>query len=51
MTSFLVTRENMECFQMTQGEIMEQAYHNTAAQKYTLQNLNEIMRELMTSED
>lgn len=50
VTSFLVTKENMECFQMTQGEIMEQAYHNTAAQKYTLQNLNEIMRELMTSE-
>lgn len=50
VTSFLVTKENMECFQMTQGEIMEQAYHNTAAQKYTMQNLNEIMRELMTSE-
>ena len=50
VTSFLVTKENMECFQMTQGEIMEQAYHNTAAQKYSLQNLNEIMRELMTSE-
>lgn len=46
--SFLVSRENMAAFQMTQGEVMEQAYKNTAAsQKFSLQKMEDIMKEAM----
>ena len=45
--SFLVSRENMAAFQMTQGEVMEQAYKNTAAsQKFSLQKMEDAYREL-----
>ena len=45
---FLVSRENMAAFQMTQGEVMEQAYKNTAAsQKFSLQKMEDIMKEAM----
>lgn len=48
--SFIVNKNNMELFQMTQSEIMEQAYKNTAAQKFCLQNLREVMMEQMVSD-
>lgn len=50
MTSFLVTKENMELFRMTRGEIMEQAYRNTAAQEFSLQNIRDTMQEIMASQ-
>ena len=48
--SFMVTEENVGVFQMTKGEIMEQAYKNTAAQEFCLKSMNDTMRELMVSQ-
>lgn len=45
--SFLVTDSNMGAFQMTRGEILEQAYQNTASQEIYLKNMNDVMREMM----
>lgn len=48
MASFLVTKENMAAFQMTQGEVMEQAYKNmSVSQKFLLQKMEDIMKEAM----
>lgn len=48
--SFMVTKDNMSAFKMTQGEIMERAYKNTAEQEFCIQNMNDTMRELMSSQ-
>lgn len=45
--SFLVTDSNMGVFQMTRGEILEQAHQNTAAQEIYLKNINDVMREML----
>lgn len=42
--SFLVTTDNLGYFQMTQGEVLEQAYKNTAKQNFEIEGLNAMMR-------
>ena len=42
--SFLVTKENLSAFQMTEGEVLERAYRNTARQEFSLMSMEDIMR-------
>lgn len=49
--SFLVTKNNMQEFQMSQGEVMEAAYKNTAAQEFCLHKPEDIMREIMQEQN
>lgn len=48
--SFAVTDFNIGAFQMTRGEILEQAYQNTASQEIYLKNMNDVMSEMMNPE-
>ena len=41
--SFLVTKENLSAFQMTEGEVLERAYRNTARQEFSLMSMEDIM--------
>lgn len=50
-TSFLVTKDNMQEFQMSQGEVMEAAYKNTAAQEFCLHKPEDIMREILQEQN
>ena len=45
--SFLVTKNNMQQYQMSQGEVMETAYKNTASQEFELRRIEELMREIL----
>ena len=45
--SFLVTKNNMQQYQMSQGEVMEAAYKNTAAQEFCLRRIEELMRDIL----
>lgn len=49
--SFLVTKNNMQQYQMSQGEVMEAAYKNTAAQEFCLHKPEDIMREIMQEQN
>lgn len=49
--SFLVTKHNMQQYQMSQGEVMEAAYKNTAAQEFCLHKPEDIMREIMQEQN
>lgn len=49
--SFLVTKNNMQQYQMSQGEVMETAYKNTAAQEFCLHKPEDIMREIMQEQN
>lgn len=49
--SFLVTKNNMQQYQMSQGEVMEAAYKNTAAQDFCLHKPEDIMREIMQEQN
>ncbi len=46
-SSFQVTDSNMGVFKLTRGEILEQAYQNTAEQEIYLRNLNDVMRDML----
>ena len=48
--SFLVTKDNMSSFEMTQNEIMEKAYRNTSEQKFCIKNMNDILWEFIPSQ-
>lgn len=48
--SFLVTKDNMGIFEMTEGEIMERAYQNTAGQEFTVKSMQDMVKELFASE-
>lgn len=45
--SFLVTKHNMQQYQMSQGEVMEAAYKNTASQEFDLKKMEDIMRDIL----
>lgn len=45
--SFLVTKNNMQQYQMSQGEVMETAYKNTASQEFDLRRIEELMRDIL----
>ena len=45
--SFLVTKNNMQQYQMSQGEVMETAYKNTASQEFDLKKMEDIMRDIL----
>lgn len=45
--SFLVTKHNMQQYQMSQGEVMETAYKNTASQEFDLKKMEDIMRDIL----
>ena len=47
--SFLVTKENLSAFQMTEGEVLERAYRNTARQEFSLMSMEDIMREMFSA--
>ena len=47
--SFLVTKENLSEFQMTEGEVLERAYRNTARQEFSLMSMEDIMREMFSA--
>lgn len=47
LLSFVVTKDNMGQFQLSQGEIMEAAYRNTREQPFHLKSMKETMQELM----
>lgn len=49
--SFLVTKNNMQQYQMSQGEVMEAAYKNTAAQEFCLHKPEDVMREIMQEQN
>ena len=49
--SFLVTKTNMQQYQMSQGEVMEAAYKNTAAQEFCLHKPEDVMREIMQEQN
>lgn len=49
--SFLVTKNNMQQYQMSQGEVIEAAYKNTAAQEFCLHKPEDIMREIMQEQN
>lgn len=49
--SFLVTKNNMQQYQMSQGEVMEAAYKNTAAQEFCLHKPEDIMREILQEQN
>ena len=49
--SFLVTKNNMQQYQMSQGEVMEAAYKNTASQEFCLHKPEDIMREIMQEQN
>lgn len=49
--SFLVTKNNMQQYQMSQWEVMEAAYKNTAAQEFCLHKPEDIMREIMQEQN
>ena len=48
--SFLVTKDKLGYFQMTQGEVLEQAYKNTAKQNFEFVGMNKIMQEMLGPE-
>lgn len=48
--SFLVTKDKLSYFQMTQGEVLEQAYKNTAKQNFEFVSMNKIMQEMLGPE-
>lgn len=48
--SFVVTKDNMGLFEMTEGEIMERAYQNTAKQEFTVKSMKDMMAEFFRSE-
>lgn len=48
IVSFIVTKDNMSLFQMTQSEIMAQAYKNTANQSFTIQDMRDLILEGLT---
>lgn len=45
--SFLVTKNTMQQYQMSQGEVMEAAYKNTASQEFDLKKMEDIMRDIL----
>ena len=45
--SFLVTKNNMQQYQMSQGEVRETAYKNTASQEFDLKKMEDIMRDIL----
>lgn len=47
--SSLITRDNIAAFHMTPAEVMEQAYKNTAKQKFELKSLNEVIEKMLES--
>ena len=48
--SFMVTNGIASMYQMTGGEVMEEAYKNTSQQGYVMRNINDTMRDMMESE-
>lgn len=45
--SFRVTKDNLGLFQMSQGEVLAEAYKNTAAQEFQFRNTGDILREML----
>lgn len=45
--SFKVKKDNLVLFKMTEGEVLERAYQNTATQKFQVWNTTDIMREVL----
>ena len=45
--SFLVTKNTMQQYQMSQGEVMEAAYKNTASQEFDLKKMEDIRRDIL----
>ena len=43
--SFRVTKDSLPLFQMSQGEVLAEAYKNTAAQEFQFRNVSDILRE------
>lgn len=50
ISSFIVTKDNAGLFQMTEGEILEQAYKNTASQEFEVKGIEDTMREIMSEQ-
>lgn len=46
-SSFAVTRETMQAYHMSRGEVMELAYHNTAKQEYEMGTLGSFLRGIL----
>ena len=43
--SFRVTKDNLPLFQMSQSEVLAEAYKNTEAQEFQFRNVSDILRE------